>query len=73
MGEVRPAAAKATGLLKDFSVAKQWTEYIEPMEPDPKKHQIYMEYFNLYKSLYEHVRNDYRTLAALRDRHHATG
>lgn len=66
-------AGVATGLLKDFSVAKQWTEYIEPMEPDPKKHQIYMEYFNLCKSLYEHVRNDYRTLAALRDRHHATG
>jgi xylulokinase len=64
-------AGVATGLFKDFSVARQWTEYIEPMEPDPKSHAIYMEYFALYKNLYEHVRDDYRTLAALREKHHA--
>lgn len=63
-------AGVATGLFKDFSVARQWTEYIEPMEPDPKRHQVYREYFALYKNLYEHVRSDYRTLAALREKHH---
>jgi hypothetical protein len=29
-----------------------------------------MEYFDLYKRLYEHVRDDYRALAALREKHH---
>jgi len=63
-------AGVATGAFKDFSVARTWTEYIERMEPDASKHEIYMEYFDLYKGLYEHVRSDYRTLAALRDKHH---
>jgi len=26
----------ATGIFKDFSVVKQWLEYIDPMEPDEK-------------------------------------
>lgn len=64
-------AGVATGLFKDFSVAKQWTEHVEPMEPDPTNHAIYAEYFDLYKNLYKHVREDYRTLAALREKHHA--
>jgi hypothetical protein len=65
-------AGVASGLFQDFSVARQWTQYIEPMEPDPKKHAIYMEYFGLYKDLYDHIRNDYRTLAALREKYHAS-
>lgn len=65
-------AGVATGVFKDFAVARKWTEYIEPMEPDATRHAMYMEYFDLYKNLYEHVKNDYRTLAALRARHHET-
>ncbi len=61
-------AGVATGLFKDFSVAKEWVEYIEPMDPDPENHEIYMDYFNLYKQLYEHVKGDFRELARLRDR-----
>jgi xylulokinase len=61
-------AGVATGLFKDFSVAKEWVEYIEPMDPDPENHKIYMDYFNLYKQLYEHVKGDFRELAHLRDR-----
>jgi xylulokinase len=41
------------------------------MEPDPGNHAIYSEYFDLYKNLYKHVKEDYRTLAALRDKHYA--
>jgi len=41
-------------------------------EPDPQKHQMYMEYFDLYKKLYDYVRSDYRALAALREKHHAS-
>jgi xylulokinase len=65
-------AGVATGIFKDFSVAREWTRYIEPMEPDPQKHEIYLEYFYLYKRLYDHVKGDYRALADLRRKHHVS-
>ena len=63
-------AGVATGVFKDFTVTKKWAEYVSPLEPDPNRHETYMEYFNLYKSLYEHVKADYETLAKLRRRDH---
>jgi len=60
-------AGVATGVFKDYSVAKQWVEYVEPMEPNTKNHERYMEYFTLYKQIYNHVKDDFRTLARLRD------
>jgi xylulokinase len=60
-------AGVAAGVFKDFSVAKEWVEYIEPMEPNQEHHERYMEYFALYKKLYEHVKEDYRELAKLRE------
>ncbi|MDR0363083.1 MAG: carbohydrate kinase [Planctomycetota bacterium] len=61
-------AGVAVGAFKDFSVAREWTRYIDPMEPDPAAHSLYMEYFDLYKSLYAHVKDDFRTLARLREK-----
>ncbi|KPJ62024.1 MAG: carbohydrate kinase [Planctomycetes bacterium DG_23] len=61
-------AGVATGVFKDFAVAKQWAEYIEPMEPSQENHQRYMQYFDLYKRLYENVKDDFRALARLRDK-----
>lgn len=60
-------AGVAAGVFKDFSVAKQWVEYIEPMEPNQNNHARYMDYFALYKKLYQHVKDDYRELAKLRE------
>jgi sugar (pentulose or hexulose) kinase len=60
-------AGVATGVLKDFSVAKEWVEYIDRMEPNQGNHDQYMEYFDLYKQIYEHVKGDFRALARLRD------
>ncbi len=60
-------AGVATGVFPDFSVAKSWAEYIDPMEPDPLDHEIYMRHFKLYKQLYEHLKTDFRELAALRE------
>jgi len=60
-------AGVATGIFKDFSVAKEWAEYIEPMEPNQENHDRYMEYFALYKQLYEHVKDDFKELARLRE------
>ncbi|MBL7201197.1 MAG: FGGY-family carbohydrate kinase [Anaerolineae bacterium] len=61
-------AGVATGAYPDFSVAREWAEYIEPMEPDPANHRRYMDYFSLYKQLYEHVKEDFLALAELRER-----
>lgn len=63
-------AGVATGVFRDFSVAKEWAEYIEPMEPDEKMHQIYMDYFEVYKDIYNHIKGDYVTLAELRHKWH---
>ena len=59
-------AGVATGAFSDFSVARQWSEFVEPMEPDTQAHARYREYFALYKRLYGHVKDDYRELARLR-------
>lgn len=61
-------AGVVTGVLEDFSVAKEWAEYMDRLEPDQENHERYMEYFGLYKQLYEHVKGDFRALAELRDR-----
>ena len=61
-------AGVATGVFPDFSVARTWFEAVEPIEPDPVNHRQYMEYFALFKKLYEHVKGDFRELAGLRDR-----
>lgn len=60
-------AGVATGIFPDFSVAKQWTNYVEPMNPDTKNHELYMQYFDVYKNLYNNVKDDYKTLAKLRN------
>jgi xylulokinase len=62
-------AGVATGVFKDFSVAEQFTSYIDPMEPDQDKHGLYMDYFSLYKDLYEHIKGDFKTLAMLRKKY----
>lgn len=59
-------AAVATGYFKDYSIAKEKAEYIDPMEPDQENHDRYMKYFAIYKNLYQHVREDYKDLARLR-------
>jgi ribulokinase len=61
-------AGVVTGVLPGFSVAKEWAEYIDPVEPNQERHEQYMAYFALYKQLYEHVKEDFRALARLRER-----
>ena len=61
-------AIRTTGILKDFSVTKQWAQYVEHLEPDPAKHRLYHDYFELYKKLYLHLKDDYEELARLRAR-----
>jgi ribulokinase len=60
-------AGVATGAFKDFQVARQWTRRIHPMEPDASQHERYLEYYQLYRRLYDHLKEDFRELARLRD------
>lgn len=59
-------AGVGTGVFQDFSVAKQWVVHVEPMEPRGEDHERYMSYFALYKQLYDHVKEDFKSLARLR-------
>lgn len=60
-------AGVATGLIADYSVTKEWAEYIDEMKPDPGRHEHYMKYFNLFKNVYEGVKAQYRALASVED------
>jgi xylulokinase len=59
-------AGVAARILPEYAVARQWAEYVEPMEPDPQSHAVYMEYFELYRDLYRHLKEDFQHLARLR-------
>lgn len=61
-------AGVATGIFRDFSPAKQWTEYIDRMEPDAVNHRLYMEYFGIYKSVYNNLKADFEKLAEIRNK-----
>lgn len=61
-------AGVATGILKGYSVAKEKAEYIDLMEPMKENHKLYMEYFELYSSLYKHVKDDFQVLAKIRNK-----
>lgn len=60
-------AAVATGYFKDFSIAKEKAEYVDPMEPVAESHEIYMKYFKIYQELYRHVKEDFKSLRELRN------
>ncbi len=61
-------AGVATGIFKDFSVAKQWATTIDPMEPDSQAHADYMERFALFKQVYQDLKEDFVELARIRSR-----
>ena len=63
-------AGVATGAFKDFLIAKEVTEYVDRMDPISENHERYMQYYQLYGQIYEHIKYDYLTLAKLRKQHH---
>jgi ribulokinase len=58
-------AGVATGLFDDYSVAKEWAEYIDEMQPNPENHELYMRYFEVFKGVYEGVKTQYRALSRI--------
>jgi len=60
-------AAKATGFIKDYSITREKAQYIEPMEPQKRNNELYMEYFELYKKVYISLKERFIELDALKD------
>lgn len=48
-----------------LSQVKNWQVLGEKVEPDPKRHKIYNEYFALYRKLYDDLNDDMSTLTKL--------
>ncbi|TVQ25984.1 MAG: carbohydrate kinase [Spirochaetaceae bacterium] len=62
-------AGVATGVYTSFHVTREWAEYVDPMEPDANTHERYTEYFELYKKLYESLKDNFRELARIRTKY----
>lgn len=59
-------AGVAVKHFKDFKITKQKAKYVDYMDPIPKNHETYMKYYELYKTLYSHVKEDFKTLQKIR-------
>lgn len=59
-------AGVSTGVFTDFTIARDWAEYIDPMEPIAANHERYMQYFGLFKNVYNSIKPNFRELANLR-------
>lgn len=55
-------AGVSVGVFEDFSIAKEKVSYVDYMEPDIEAHEKYMDYFQIYHRLYEHLKDDYADL-----------
>lgn len=58
-------AGVGVGVFKDFTVARQWARYAEHLEPDTRNHERYLEYFQLYKSVYANLEGSFKDLQTL--------
>lgn len=63
LGDVMLAGI-GVGLL-NFEDVKQWQVLDEKIMPDPKRHEIYNRYYEVYQSVYQHLKTDMRTLTTL--------
>ena len=61
-------AGVAVGAISDYSVCRDWAEYVDQIDPIEENHATYMEYFALYKEVYENNKQSFRSLSQLRDR-----
>lgn len=62
-------AGVGSGLIESFDFVRAKTEYIHPMEPDANAHEIYMEYFQIYKNLYLCLKEQFLALERVNCRH----
>ena len=58
-------AGVAAGVFPDYQIAKDKANYVDPLEPNEKNHQIYMEYYRLFEKLYRDVKDDFSILSRI--------
>lgn len=58
-------AGVGVGTFEDFTVAKHGAEYGQHLEPDARNHELYMEYFDVYRGLYGDVQGRFVQLQEL--------
>ena len=56
-------AGIATGIFKDYSIADGWNVVTDYHEPNPEAHKKYMDYYAIFRRLYEKVKDEYVELA----------
>lgn len=61
-------AGVAVGEVEDFSVVKKWVRYGVTLEPDQWAHDRYLDFYDIYRCIYEDTKTRYRQLAAVVDR-----
>ena len=64
------AVGVTTGVYKDYTVARDWVKNDTINEPNMANHEIYMELFDIYKKVYEGVKDQYDPLARLVQAHY---
>lgn len=55
-------AAKGLGRINGFHAVKDWLGKAEVDEPDPRVHEEYLSYYQLYRGVYEHLGGDFKRL-----------
>lgn len=63
LGDVMLAGV-GTGLLT-WEDVKSWQILDEKVQPNPKAHKLYSQYYTLYHSVYQNLKEDMKTIAAL--------
>ena len=65
-------AGVGAGLIPSFDIAREKSQYIDSMEPDPAAHAVYMDYFSIYKELYPQLKDLFAKLAVVNEKHQVT-
>ncbi len=58
-------AGLATGLVPMSALESQWVRSARRFVPDPRRQEIYQEYYHIYRNLYPHTNEDIHALADL--------
>lgn len=56
---------KAVGLINDYTKSDLFLKEIEQFKPDKKEHVVYQEYFKVYQSLYEKLKDSFEMITAI--------
>lgn len=60
-------AGVAVGELEGFSVAKKWVRYGSTLEPDPWAHERYLQFYDIYRGIYDDTKARSSQLAEVVD------